>query len=62
MNSNTPGPLVTQRTALVLLLGAVSATAAATLTHLAETSWPLSVLAGLGAFTSSVATAHRLIG
>lgn len=61
-SSPTPPPLLTVRSAVILLLGVVCGFIIGALTYLAGGNTAASVLAGLGASGSSVMFLHKAIG
>ncbi|MER6025030.1 hypothetical protein [Streptomyces sp. NPDC001851] len=58
---NDPGPLFTQRTALILLLGALTGVGAGFLTLRSGSGAAGAVLCGCGAFAGAVAFFHSVI-
>ena len=55
-------PLMSVRSAVILMLGTQIAVAAAVLTMLAGNAWAVAVLAAGGAFAGTVAFARSVIG
>lgn len=62
MAPSPPGPLLSVRTALVLVLSFMVGTLATLLSYLAHQSLPAAVLVGGGACGASVLLFHTLIG
>jgi hypothetical protein len=60
-SSPTP-PLLTIRTAVILLLALVCASVAAALTYLAHNPIPTAALAGFAAASGAIAFLHKAIG
>ncbi len=57
-----PGPLLTVRAALVLLLGVLTGVAAGLLTFYGGSPWPAAVLLGASASGGATVMFHSLIG
>ncbi|MGH3697136.1 MAG: hypothetical protein ACRDRX_24670 [Pseudonocardiaceae bacterium] len=62
MPKPSPPPLLSVRTALILLLGVLSGAAVTALTALTERNLTTAVLAGLGTAGGAITFFHKLIG
>ncbi len=62
MSKPSSSPLLSVRTALILLLGVLCGATVTTLTILAERNLTAAVLAGLAATGSALAFFHKVIG
>lgn len=62
MTKPPPEPLLTVRTALVLLLAAAAGSVAGSLSYLANHSVPTGVLVGCGGSGAAVALFHQVLG
>jgi hypothetical protein len=58
----TPPPLLSVRTALILLLGVLCGAVVATLTALAQRDLTVAVLAGLTVAGNAIIVLHKVIG
>ena len=61
-NDDDPGPLITQRAALILMMATLIGLIAGGLTFWAQRSTPESILAGGAALGGAIALLHEIIG